>query len=371
MKRHIFILSIYPSIALFLLVSTWVLFGDWWRISVLGDETDGRIEAMFFLRDEGPNALLSGVDTELRLTRANGSVLELFYRDNVLKEAREGTEHFPVREDGTVEWTGEVELDREQAAEFRELVEGKSDRADWFLLRQQRQGQPESFVTLEKIETARLWEGLAEDFDAFKVNPDSGRVIPDDAETGYQVSEVVTRAVFSCEDEAALEERKGAMLVEYELRHDGETVEDEGNRQFILHNEPYWTTKYPIFVFEAAGQTLALRSDIGRHGDPSLAFPLFAEVTVDYMKDKPREALMNGKISARKPGEQFLNWFSRASEVYLTRWIYPGMFLLCAAIMAVVSVMFISMMVIPPKKLPPIPEPKEKEKSDTEAKKES
>lgn len=359
MKRSTLILAIYPTIALFLLVATYVLFAEWWRISFTGEETEGRIKAVFFLRDSGQNALLAGVDTRLLMTRANGAILQLYYRDNGIEEVVEGERRYSFGEGGQIQFSGDDEVDRELTAEFREIVTGKNDRASWFLLRQRRLGGPEAFVRLEKIETAILWEGLPETFNDFALDASSGRVVPRSGLEAFEVSELVTHAVFSYEDEEALAERRGDMLLSYERRLDGEVVDDL-NSQFVIYNEPYWTTKYPVFVFDSNGQTLALKADIGRHGDPSLAFPLFAQVTVNYLAENPEQALMNGKITARKPGEQFLNWFSRASEVYLTRWIYPGMFLFCAVLLAFVSVIFISMMTHPPKRLPPVPESTEK-----------
>jgi hypothetical protein len=359
-KPKTWILGIYPAIALLLLAVTVILFKDWWRISFTGENTEGRIKAVFFLRESGENALVSGVDTHLRMTRANGDVMELFYYDNEITRATEGSRSYEIGEGGLIRFFGDEEADKALTAEFRDVLSGKSDRTDWFLLRQKRVDRPEAIVRLEKTETAIIWEGLPEDFNDFSVDSDSGRVVPRNGTVTFEVSELVTQAIYSYEDEEALAERKGAMLMSYERRLDGEVV-DEINREFVIYNEPYWTAQYPIFVFEANGEPLALKADIGRHGDPSLAFPLFARVNVNYLAGSPEQALMNGKISARKPGENFLNWFSRASEVYLTRWIYPGMFLFCTLILAVVSMLFISMATHPPKKLPPIPKEKESE----------
>ncbi len=361
-KPSRWILAIYPAITVILIVSTFALFKDWWRISFTGETTEGRIEAVFLLRDDAPNALLSGVETRLKMTRADGEVLQLDYVDDEIVRVVDGGRELSLGEEGVISFTGEEAYDRERTAEFREVLTGKKDRAGWFLLREKRAAQPESIVRLEKRETAMLWEGLPETFDQFVFNEATGRVLPADEVAGnLTISELVTEAIFSYEDEAALEERKGEMLVSYTRTLDGEELVEELNKEFVIFNEPYWTIKYPIFVFQSNGDYHALKADIGRHGDPSLAFPLFAEVKVDYLPGNPQEALMNGKITPRKPGEQFLNWFSRASEVYLTRWIYPGMFLLCAFVLIVVSVLFISMMTHPPKKLPPVPENKEKE----------
>lgn len=355
MKSNRWVLWIYPLISCLLLAGAYFPFQNWWKITFQAERAEGEIRAMVFLREDGDASLLSGLDTRISLTRGNGSVLHLEYRDHELVAAREGSVDYAITEEGTVRLSEDISRDKDMTAQFRDVLAGKNDRANWFLLRQKREATPESFVRLEKIETAFFWEGLSRDIETYRINPEDNRVIPYAQGATHEPVVHVTRGMFSYEDENALEQRRGEMLESFERMANGERMEGADNREFILYSEPYWTIKYPVFVYTVDGVVYAGKSDIGRHGDPSLAFPLFAEVNVNFREGHPLEALMNGKITPREPGEQFLNWFSRASEIYLTRWIYPGMFLLCGVTMAGVSLIFISMLTNPPKKLPPVP----------------
>ena len=74
-------------------------------------------------------------------------------------------------------------------------------------------------------------------------------------------------------------------------------------------------------------------------------------------------AMLVGKIVPPAPGEKYLNWFSKVSEITMTRWVYPGMIALVAFVCLFVGAIFISMIVFPVKKLPPVPKDKEAKKA--------
>jgi hypothetical protein len=133
-----------------------------------------------------------------------------------------------------------------------------------------------------------------------------------------------------------------------------------------LHNQPYATINYPVFTFGVEGETYAVLSDLGKHGDPFLAFPYRAQAIALFKPEDPATAILVGKVTPPAPGEKYLNWFSRVSEIYMTRWVYPAMFGLLAFVCALVGAIFISMVTHPAKRLPPIPEEKDKKEVESE-----
>jgi hypothetical protein len=353
--KNRWILIIYPALALVLLLAAYGLFKDWFALSWAGERQDAVIAALFLDKGDGSGELLTHLEYEITLLRQDGSEMRVIADNYDIQSITDRGRTLDLSEGVAAALGGDQAL----ATDLEELIEDAADRTQWFMLRQSRLDTPERFVRVAKQETAFVYRGLDASQSQFK-QAERGDIVPVGAEDAERV-DVVTTALYSYEDPDALAERKGDHLIEYVRTMNGEAV-DPGKSQFFVHNQPYATINYPIFAFDFEGQAYAVLSDLGKHGDPFLAFPYRAEVISLFMPEDPYLAVMVGKITPPQPGEPYLNWFSRVSEIYMTRWVYPIMFGIMAFICAVVGLIFISMVTHPAKRLPPIPEEKKKEK---------
>jgi len=351
MKKHLLLL-IFPAISLFLFVSGYWLFSDWIKLAISGETADARIEAILFDRDQSEqnSSLLYRLEHEIVMTRASGDLLKLTALNNQITAITEDGRALDLSE-GLIAAVGGNEV---FANDLQQLVSSAKDRTQWFMLRQSRIEDDTRFVRLEKVEFAYLANGPTESLALFELD-ENDVVRPTSAGDGISMQTVTTQAIFSSEDVEALAERKGDFMEGFTIFLDEKPME-ENKREFYIFNDPYSTIQYPIFVFEHQDSKYAILSDLGKHGDPFLAFPYYADAGALFYEDQPTKAILIGEIVAPEPGEKYLNWFSKISEIVMTRWIYPGMFFICALLAMLVGGIFASFLLFPVKKLPPVPE---------------
>ena len=185
------------------------------------------------------------------------------------------------------------------------------------LQRQSRQTHPLRTVRLVKTETATVWRGLAPSAREFELQ-DARHAIPRGRPADAAV-EVVTRAEFA--EPADLRAARGDRMVAYARTIAGGAVEPH-RQEFILFDEPYATAQIPVFIFTAGDAPLALLSDLGRHGPPTVAFPVFGDCTVAYDPAAPTQALLMPHLAPPDGTMPLLDWFSKFCESLFSRWGY-------------------------------------------------
>lgn len=352
MKRNIWLLSIFPALCIIFLLLAFSLFQDWVKLAISGEKALASIDAIFLEKGDGTAELLNRLEMNLKLTRENGSVVMVEAVDFTIRSIEDDGQRLDLSNGLAAALGGDQSL----ATDLEELVQDASDRTEWFMLRQSRLIEDTRFVRVEKYENAYFYSGLPDSLEEFSLD-ESGTVLPV-LEGLPEPSKVRTEAIFSYEDAEALKRRKGMHLVTYSRTIDGQEADPVSSDMFI-HNEPYATIQFPVYVYSAEGQVFVELADLGKHGDPFLAFQYKAEATALFEPGNPKNVLLVGKATTPEPGEKYLNWFSRMSELYMTRWVYPFVFGLLAIVCGFVGFIFISMITHPAINLPPVPEEKE------------
>lgn len=323
-------LLIFPALALLLLLLAWRLAAPDLRVWSAGGRAPGFVAALLLSRP-GSHDVIQRIDADFTLRYADGT------------EARFSTRNSEIVALG----------DAAPPPDAAQLAGADAGAIRRFLQRSARAEAPgERVVRVEKIERARGWFKLPEAPASYAVDAD-GAVRPADSTTPPSVRG--SRAIFSQENAERLAADRGDSLLEFAVEFDGVAQEHTGPRDFALFTEPRSTLRRPIFTYAAEGATHAMVADLGRYGGQSLAFPLFKPCRVAYVPGDPTRSLLLAEIGRPPAGLKALDWFSRACEAVLTRWVFPGLLALAAAIYLGVGAMLASLAWLPPKKVPEPP----------------
>jgi hypothetical protein len=325
---------LFPSL-LFVGVGLALLFASYtWckrelNLRLHGQPAAGRIVGMALTRPTHTD-LLTGIDTRLVLTLADGTRVVADYRDHVLQAPPS------------------ADLAGKLAPVLSDAVGGQADIVRWTLLRESRRpDDPHRVVRIEKTETIHGYFNLP------KLPPllgwRDGRLVLDPLPAGSQAGTVRIHGDFDYRNPASVKANKGDSLVAYDYQRLGASFTPE-KRNFFLFAEPYATQFRPVFAFTANGQAVARLSHVGRHGGPTLALRLFGECRVYYDPRNPTEAVLLAHIG---PGQgEWLAWFSRLCEGIFAQWGSAALIALAGLLFIGTGLLFLSLLLFPSKHLP-------------------
>ncbi len=310
------------------------------RLRISGVKAPGRLAGMAIVRP-GRNDLLTGIDTAVTLTRADGERVRAQFQDGqpaALQRASGGAWHVLPTAD----------LARAQLAMLADTARGDAAKVRWILQRERRRtDDPARIVRIEKIETAHGYIGLAHVPHALLSQ--DGRITPAGA-AGARPSRgtIVTHALFDVTDAATLQSNKGDSLCAY-VQVRGTVTNTPDKQNFVLYCEPYATTFRPVFTYTAGTQEYARMSHIGRHGGPTLALVLFGPCWVYYDPHEPSSAVL---IANPGPVDgAVLAWFSRVCEGALSQWGSGALIVLAGLLCIILGLLQISLALWPSTRL--------------------
>ena len=328
MKR-LFPSLLFIGIGLALLLASYVWCKRELTLRLHGEPAPGRIVGMALKRADHTD-LLTGIDTLLVLTLADGTRLQADYRDFVLRSQ-------PA-----------PDLAPDLARVLADAVVGQADILRWSLLRESRRpDDPRRVVRIEKTETIHGCFNLDQIPPVLALR--EGRLVLDPFPIGATAGTVRIHGDFDFRDPAAVKANKGDSLVAYDYQRLGASITPE-KRNFFLFAEPYATEFRPVFAFTANGLQVARLSHVGRHGGPTLALRLFGECDVFYDPQQPTEAVLLAHVG---PGQgEWLAWFSRLCEGIFAQWGSAALIALAGLLFIATGLLFLSLWLFPSKNLP-------------------
>lgn len=339
--KNVLRFSVLPVIGLFLLVVFFYWSGRDLRLRFFGQPAEGRIVGMALQRADGTGDLVTGLETDLALTLADGEILKAHFRNDAFESA------VLISPGGTSCNLSASELQggsigSEMARVVSDALRGDAEILRWALLREGRRPEdPRRVVRIQKTETIRGHF----DLQAIPVGmslQDGWLVLDGPDGEPAPVETATIRAVFDRSDPAMLQKNKGDSMVSYESLRDGEAFTPE-RKNFFLYAEPYGTQFLPVFGFDAEGKTVARLSHIGRHGGPTLALQLFGGCRVFYDPQNPSEAILTA-VPGAVNGDP-LGWFSRLCEGTFSQWGSGSLILLAGLVFLLTGLLFISLVV--------------------------
>ncbi len=349
MKRLLTLASL-PAIGLVLLLLAFFWSQRDLRLRFLGQPTEGRIVGMVLQREDGPDDLLTGLDSDLVLVRADGDRIQARYRDYSLESVswipRSGTAPRPLSPAEAL--SADSVLGPETARVLADAGRGEAEILRWALLRESRRpGDPRRIVRLEKTETARGYFDLGMVPEVLSMR--DGRVTLDPQAVSTPPPGTITiHTVFDRSDPVAVRKNKGDPLIRYEYLRNGQPF-TPAKKNFFLFAEPYSTQFRPVFGFDVAGRSMARISQIGRHGGPTLALRLFEGGMVYLDPAQPSEAILTA-VPGPVNGDP-LGWFSRFCEGLFAQWGSTALIVIAGLSFLAVGAGFLSLALWPRKRL--------------------
>lgn len=345
MKRFLTLATL-PVVGAALLVVAFLWSQRDLRLRILGQPADGRVLGMAVQRPSGATDLLTGVDTDLVLTQADGDRIAARFENYAPVSAswhpQAGGAPQPLSPEAIRD--GNAVITPETARVLNDAVRGEAEIIRWSLLRESRRpDDPNRIVRIEKNETIHGYFDLTELPIVLSVK--DGRVSLDPQNTGAPpLGRATIRTVFDRSDPDLVQKNKNETLVRYEYLRNGAPFVP-AKRDFFLFAEPYATQFRPVFGFEVAGTPLARVSHIGRHGGPTLALRLYEDVGVFFDPANPADAIL-----IARPGPvngDPLGWFSRLCEGIFAQWGSTSLILIAALTCFLVGGIFISLAIWP------------------------
>ncbi len=328
------------------------------RLRFEGTGTNGRIVGMVLNRGSHAD-LVTGIDTNLQFSLANGDRVDANYSDYAPVSATY------VPENGQPWKIPEADLDpkaekvpsglsKELRRALNESVSGDATIIRWALKRESRREKDTTrIIRIAKTETVHGYFGLPQVPETLKMH--GGRVAVDQASAVPSTARI--QAVFDFSDPVRVKENKGETLISYAYERPGGTAPE--NKNFFLYAEPYATEFRPVFAFsckdnptKGTADQYARLSHIGRHGGPTLALRLFDICKVYYDPQQPAEAVLMADPGP-PPSGAWLNWFSRFCEGLFAQWGTSALMILAGSMFLAVGLMFIWLALSPSKQAPP------------------
>jgi len=351
MKRFL-ILCVFPLVGLALIALGVIVSWTQLCLRLDGGKTAGRVAGMAIVRRDACD-LVTGLDTTLALTLANGEQVRVAYRDYAPVAAQYGargstTPHalpLAALAPGT---NAGGQLTRELRTVLADAARGDATTIRWALQREGRHAdEPTRVVRLEKTETARGYFGMATLSATLVCDADGIRPAGAPASVPPRGT-VTTRAVFDATDPAALLRNKGESMTAY-LQLRGSVTNTPEKKDFLLYCEPYATEFRPVFTYAVSDRHHALLSHIGRHSGPTLAIILYGPCWVYYDLQQPARAVLIADPGP--PAGAWLAWFSRVCEGTFTQWGSAALIILAGIIFILIGLIQISMAVWPSTRL--------------------
>lgn len=343
--KNLLRLSVFPLVGILLLVMAFFWSERDLRLRFFGQSAEGRIVGMALQREDGRSDLLTGLDTDLALTLADGGELKGRFRNYELQSA------VLISADGTSREVTAADLEKNSpllgeklAQVLNDSLRGDAEILRWALLREgRRTDDPRRVVRIEKTETVRGYFDL--ESLPLVLAMRNGEVVMDrEGKTPDEAGTVTIRAVFDRSDSEALLKNKGDSMTFHEYVRNGEGITPE-KKNFFLFAEPYGTQFLPVFGFDAGGNPLARLSHIGRHGGPTLALQLYGPCRVFYDPMNPSEAILTA-LPGPVNGDP-LGWFSRLCEGVFGQWGSTALIVIAGAGFFITGLFFISLVAIP------------------------
>ena len=338
-------LSILPIIGLALLALAFFWSQRDLRLRLFGQTAEGRIVGMALQRADGRSDLLTGLDTGLVLTLADGGQVKASFRNYGFQSAALIFADGTSRELAAADLEGDDPLAGKVLARVvNDSLRGDAEISRWALLREgRRSDDPRRVVRIEKTETVRGYFDL-ETLPVVLAMQDGDVVMDPDGKIPARAGTVTIRAVFDRSDPGTIQKNKGDSMVSYEYLRNGEAI-TPAKKNFFLFAEPYATQFRPVFGFEAGRNPLARLSHIGRHGGPTLALQLYGGCRVFYDRGNPSEAILTA-LPGPVNGDP-LGWFSRLCEGVFGQWGSASLILIAGAGFLLTGLLFISLVVVP------------------------
>lgn len=289
MKQLIYLLLL-PLLGGALMLIGFLWCGDELAAAMNDEKHEGTIAAMIQSGPDGVD-LITGLNHHLKITRADGSVLEV---------------------DLTNHRTTAV-LDAALASWVNQAVMSNAEGLKRSLLRENASNDSKRVVRIEKTEYARGFFGMKEMPTSFAVH--AGEVIPISPTVEQQV--MTTSAVISGNGA----EGHSAPLQNYSRTHPVHTLPPARN-DFSMYDSDFDTLFIPVFTYHKSGTPKVGLSDIGKKGGVPIAYRLFSSCKVATITSDPALALLLPNFSSLGSSASPLLWFSAACEGFFSRWVY-------------------------------------------------
>ena len=297
----------------YFLGALWLGGGELW-LALTGDRAQGRIAGVLKVRSDHAE-YVGRIAHRLEFEFANSSIVSVDVADYEPQAISLDSDPFPL---SAIERSAsDPRLPIGFPALLREATVGDAATLRRIIQRQSRLDRPNRIVRILKSESAVVWRRLPASTRTFELE-DTLHAVPAGL-TGSSSVTVVTRAEFG--EPPASSDARGDRMISFMRTIGGQVVEPH-RRDFILFDEPYETAQLPVFIFEAHGKHHALLSDLGRHGPPTVAFPVFGNCTVAYDPAAPAQALLMPHVAAPDGSMPVLDWFSTTCESLFSRWGY-------------------------------------------------
>lgn len=343
-------LALFPLLGLLCLALAWSWSRTELTLTLSGGNTEGVIRATVKARPAGPHDVLIDLDHTLVLSFADGARLHVAtrnYRVESLRLSTAATPDQPLAADALSATPPlHPRLTPDLPAVIDELLRGDAARIQRVLERESAQPAALALLEIEKTEIARGWFNLAQIPKTFVVDAATDTLSPVSEIPLQPDATVFTTATFSRADLAAVKARKGDFRTHYERRV-GDIVTEPARRDFILYDEPYATEFLPVYQYTVADRAYAHLAQIGRKGAPFSGFILQAPCRVAYDLAAPDDSILLPYLTAPKPGESKLNWFSNFCESLFSRWAYLATYLCFAVFFFITGGLLISLRLRP------------------------
>lgn len=259
------------------------------------EKHEGTIAAMI---KSGPGGvdLITGLNHHLKITRADGSVLEV-----------DLTNH------RTTAVLDAATADAALASWVNQAVMSDAEALKRSLLRENAGNDSKRVVRIEKTEYARGYFGMKEMPTSFEVL--AGEVIPVSPKMEQQV--MTTSAVISGNGA----EGRADTLQNYSRTHPDNTLKP-ARKDFAMYDSDFDTLFIPVFTYRESGTTKVGLSDIGKKGGVPIAYRLFSSCKVASITSDPAVAMLLPNFSSLGSSASPLLWFSAACEGFFSRWVY-------------------------------------------------